>query len=263
MITRLLQRSWIRAAGYWVFAVGMGFILILIEDADIEPMFSFLAFIYWSLLLYWAIRWIFSQVKSVLRQKKEKINLELMHLKSQVSPHFFFNTLNNLYGLISKDGEKARQMVLTLSEMMRYSLYKGEKELVPLEDELTFISNYVDLHKARYHKVNDIRLHRSIEKPGIRVMPLLFIILVENAFKHGMENLRENAFVHMELTADGNKIEFSVKNNYDPGQTESNVNGIGLRNLARRLELAYPKRHSLSYSASAGIYNANLTLLTK
>lgn len=264
MISTLLRRPWIRIYGYWLFAIGMGTVLILIEDADIEPMFSILAFFYWSLLLYWAARWIFNQIKSILRRRKEKINLELMHLKSQVSPHFLFNTLNNLYGLINKDTGQARQMLLRLSEMMRYSLYDGQKEWVPLEDELTYIRNYMDLHQSRYHKVSDIRLHCSISEPGITVMPLLFIILLENAFKHGIETLREKAFVHVELTADANEIQFSVKNNYDPTSlNENNGQGIGLRNLARRLELAYPGRHSLVYSTNNDIYSAELTLRTK
>jgi LytS/YehU family sensor histidine kinase len=264
MISTLLRKPWIRTCGYWLFAIGMGTILILIEDADIEPMFSILAFIYWSLLFYWGARWIFNQIKAILRQRKEKINLELMHLKSQVSPHFFFNTLNNLYGLIDKDSAQAKQMLLTLSEMMRYSIYDGQKESVPLEDELKYIRNYMDLHKARYYKVSDIRLHHSITQPGITVMPLLFIILLENAFKHGIETLREKAFVHVELTADVNEIHFSIKNNFDPTCQKGNEGqGIGLQNLARRLELVYPRRHSLTYSTNADIYSAKLTLQTK
>jgi LytS/YehU family sensor histidine kinase len=264
MISTFFRRPWIRTYGYWLFAIGMGTVLLLIEDADIEPMFSFMAFIYWSLLIYWAARWIFNQIKSILKQRKEKINLELMHLKSQVSPHFFFNTLNNLYGLINKDSEQAKQMLLTLSEMMRYSIYDGQKEWVPLEDELTYIRNYIDLHKARYHKVSDIQLHHSITQPGITVMPLLFIILLENAFKHGIENMREKAFVHVKLTADANEIHFYIENNFDPTiQNEINGQGIGLQNLKRRLELEYPKRHSLTYSANADIYSAQLTLHTK
>lgn len=264
MISSLFKRSLIGVYGYWLFAIGMGTILILIEDADIEPMFSIMAFFYWALLFYWGARWIFNQIKSILRQRKEKIDLELLHLKSQVSPHFLFNTLNNLYGLIDKDIAKAKQMVLTLSEMMRYSLYIGQKEWVPLEDELKFIQNYIDLHKARYHKVSDIQLQHSITQPGITVMPLLFIILLENAFKHGIENLREKAFVHVKLTADANEIQFYIENNYDPTiQKEINGEGIGLQNLERRLKLVYPKRHTLTWSTNADIYKAQLTLQTK
>jgi two-component system sensor histidine kinase AlgZ len=264
MISTLLRRPWIRTCGYWLFTIGMGTVLLLIEDADIEPMFSILAFIYWSLLFYWGASWIFNQIKSILKQRKEKISLELMHLKSQVSPHFFFNTLNNLYGLIDKDTAQAKQMILTLSEMMRYSIYDGQKEWVLLEDELKYIRNYIDLHKARYHKVSDIRLNHSIRKPGITVTPLLFIILLENAFKHGLETLREKAFVHVELTADVHEIQFSIINNFDSTCQKGNKEqGIGLQNLARRLELVYPGRHSLTWSTNDDSYSAKLTLQTK
>ncbi len=242
----------------------MGIILILIEDADIEPMFSILAFFYWSLLFFWGARWLFNQIRSVIKQKKEKVNLELLHLKSQVSPHFFFNTLNNLYGLIDKDTRKAKQMILTLSEMMRYSIYDGQKESVLLEEELKYIRNYIELHRARYHKESDIQLNHSIAREGISVMPLLFIILLENAFKHGVETLREKAFVHVNLKANENEINFTIRNNFDTiGKQGVEEPGIGLQNLKRRLALVYPKRHSFTHEINADIYSTQLTLLLK
>lgn len=264
MFSRLLAKPWFKPVGYWSFVIVGGFILLLLEDADIEPMFSFMAFIYWALVNYWAARWIFNQVRSVLKRRKEKISVELMHLKTQVSPHFFFNTLNNLYGMIDKDSAQAKQMLLTLSEMMRYSVYDGQKEWVSLENELKFIGNYIDLHKSRYHKVSDIRLNHAIHESGIQVMPLLFIILLENAFKHGVETLRENAFVHVDLVTNANEVSFSVQNNFDPSiQKKENEEGIGLRNLSRRLELVYHGRHQLSYSINNDIYTAKLVLRNK
>lgn len=257
-------KSFIQRYGYWLFIVGMGFVLILIEDADIEPMFSIMAFFYWSLLFFWGARWIFNQIKSIIKQKKEKKNIELLHLQSQVSPHFFFNTLNNLYGLIDKDSSKAKQMVLTLSEMMRYSIYDGQKEWVTLEEELKYIKNYIALHKARYHKTSDIQFIHTISKEGVTVMPLLFIILLENAFKHGVENLREKAFVHISLVADAEQISFTIKNNFDPtDKKDTEEQSIGLQNLKRRLALVYPKRHSLTQTINADIYTAQLTLRSK
>lgn len=263
MISTFLGKPLLQKYGYWLFILGMGSILILIEDAAIEPMFSIIAFFYWSLLFFWGARWIFNQIKTIIKQKKEKTNIELLHLKSQVNPHFFFNTLNNLYGLIDKDSTKAKQMVLTLSEMMRYSLYDGQKEWVTLEEELKYIKNYIALHNARYHKAIDIQLHDTIQNEGIKVMPLLFIILLENAFKHGVENLREKAFVHVNLNANEKEIHFSIENNFDPtDQKETEEQGIGLQNLERRLELVYPKRYTLTHSKNTDIYSAKLTLLT-
>lgn len=249
----------IRQYGYWIFAVGMGIVLVVLEDLDIEPFFSIAAFAYWSLLFYWGIRWIFDQIKTTLKQKKEKTNIELLHLQSQVNPHFFFNTLNNLYGLIEKDTKKAQQLILKLSDMMRYSIYDGQKYTVALEEEIEYIDNYIELHTARYYKKIEIKFNKQIQKEGIRVKPLLFIILIENAFKHGVENLRENAYVHIHLTANKNEISFAVENNFEykePGE----IQGIGLKNLQRRLELIYPKNHSLSLSIANNTYKAQLIL---
>ena len=246
--------------GYWIFAVVVGFSLIFWGDEeDIEPTYSIVAFFYWSLLIYWGARWLFGQIKSTIKQKKEMASIELIHLQSQVSPHFFFNTLNNLYGLIDKDANKAKEMVLKLSDMMRYSIYDGQKEWVTLEEELAYLKNYIELHKARYHKEIDIKLQHHIQQDGIKVMPLLFIILLENAFKHGVENLRENAYVHINLIASEDEIHFAIENNFDINEI-SKEHGIGLKNLKRRLELVYPKRHSLSFSETNNIYKAQLTL---
>ncbi|MEP4091239.1 histidine kinase [Reichenbachiella sp.] len=247
---------------YWVFAIGVGMMLLLLEEADIEPFFSITSFFYWSLLAYWAVRWTFRQIRSTLRQKREKTNVELLHLQSQVNPHFFFNTLNNLYGLIEKDSKKAKDMVLKLSDMMRYSIYEGQKDWVILEDELEYIRNYIELHKVRYHKETDIKLNLHIQQEGIRVMPLLFIILLENAFKHGVENLRKEAYVHINLIASETEINFAIENNFDINE-QSEEPGIGLQNLERRLELVYPKRHTFSHTATNNIYKAQLTLKSK
>lgn len=249
--------------GYWLFVVVMGIALIFWEnEEDIEPAYSIITFFYWSLLIYWAARWLFGQIKSTIKQKKEKANVELLHLQSQINPHFFFNTLNNLYGLIDKDSKKAKSMVLKLSDMMRYSIYDGQKEWVTLEEELEYIKNYIELHQARYHKETDIKLQHHIQQDGIMVMPLLFIILLENAFKHGVENLRENAYVHINLIANEDEIHFAIENNFDINGP-SKEQGIGLKNLTRRLELVYPKRHSLSSSETNDIYKAQLTLKSK
>ena len=264
-VISLIKRSkpLISKYGYWIFAVVIGIVLIFWEDEeDIEPFFSITTFLYWSLLFYWGARWLFGQIKSTLKQKKEKANVELLHLQSQVNPHFFFNTLNNLYGLIDQDTKKAKTMVLRLSDMMRYSIYDGQKESVTLEEELEYIKNYVELHKTRYHKETDIKLHHHIQQEGVNVMPLLFIILLENAFKHGVENLRENAYVHINLIGGENEIIFSIENNFDPDELVEKE-GIGLKNLKRRLELVYPKRHSLSLSVANDIYKAQLTLKSK
>ena len=213
------------------------------------------------LLIFLLSRWIFLQIKSVIRLKNEKAKTELLHLKSQVNPHFFFNTLNNLYGLMEKDS-KEREMVLKLSDMMRYSIYEGQKEWVTLQDELDYLKNYIELQAIRYHKKSDVQFNHKIEHPQAKIMPLLFIILLENAFKHGLENLDKNAYIHMGLSESGNEVTFLVENNFELHQAPNN-DGIGLKNLKRRLTLVYPNKHSLSFDVAANIYKVILTLKLK
>lgn len=258
MISKL--KLLIRKYRYWLFAVVGGVILILIDEIeDIEPIFSISAFIYWSLLFYWAAHWAFNQGKSILKLKTEKEKTELLHLQNQVNPHFFFNMLNNLYGLVDKDSKKAQELILKLSDMMRYSIYNGQKEWVLISEELSYLQNYIELHKMRYHKAIDIVFSHEIKDEDYKIMPLLFIILLENAFKHGVENLTEHAYVHINMKAENNQIFFNIENNFDPS-IETVHKGIGLDNLKRRLELVYPKNHSLSFTKTGDVYKAKLNI---
>ena len=167
--------------------------------------------------------------------------------------------LNNLYGLVKIDTDEAQKLILKLSETMRYSIYEGEKEIVSLKEEVKFLENYIELHKMRYHKTVDVNFIVDI-KPELKVAPLLFIILIENAFKHGVENLRKNAKISMQLTATDREIKFIVENNFDSSADAENQAGIGLKNLTRRLELIYPDKHELLFSVSENVYHVQLTL---
>lgn len=203
--------------------------------------------------------WFTKQLISIAQLKNEKAKAELMLLKSQVNPHFFFNMLNNLYGLVAKDTKKAQELILKLSDMMRYSIYEGEKEIVTLEEEIDYLKNYIELHQMRYHKKIVIDFNANIDE-NCKVVPLLFIILLENSFKHGVETLRENAFVKVDVVSDKNEIQFTVENNFGSHGNNGNKSGIGLNNLRRRLALIYPNKHKLSFLIVENIYKAQLIL---
>ncbi|MEX1382830.1 sensor histidine kinase [Lutibacter sp.] len=247
---------------YKIMLVIAGFILVLFNDTfgKLEGFVEFIA-LYFIILFITIAYWIFKQIKSIIKLKNEKEKTELLHLKSQVNPHFFFNTLNNLYGLMEKDS-KERQMVLKLSDMMRYSIYEGEKDWVTLKNELDYLKNYIELQEIRYHKKSDVQFNHKIENPNAKIMPLLFIILLENAFKHGLENLEKDAYIHIDLTESENEVQFVIENNFELQQT-SNQEGIGLKNLKRRLNLVYPKKHSLSFDVNSNIYKVILSLKLK
>ncbi|WP_299114885.1 sensor histidine kinase [uncultured Winogradskyella sp.] len=239
-------------------------VIILQKDnvlflGDYHPAVAIIVLIYYCILLILGVIWVLIQLKSVLALKNENKKNELLHLQSQVNPHFFFNMLNNLYGLVDVDTEKAKALILKLSDLMRYSIYEGERKTVTLEEEIEYLENYIELHKMRYHKDVEVTFNSNIDKSGYQIMPLLFIILVENAFKHGVENLTSDAYVHMNLTAKNGKVSFEVKNNFDNAELPEKP-GIGIQNLKRRLMLVYPKAHQLVFEKSNDIYKAELKL---
>jgi len=240
----------------------IGVVIVLFNDSfgKIEGFLEFIA-LYFILIFITITHWIFKQIKSIIRLKNEKEKTELLHLKSQVNPHFFFNTLNNLYGIMERDSME-REMVLKLSHMMRYSIYEGEKEWVTLQQEFDYLKNYVELQEIRYHKKSDIQFNSELNNPQARIMPLLFIILVENAFKHGLENLEKDAYIYINLTENNDTVNFVVENNFEAQQT-SNHEGIGLKNLQRRLELVYPNQHKLSFKEDSNTYKVTLSLKIK
>jgi len=202
--------------------------------------------------------WIFEQWKWVRNLKAEQSKTELSLLRSQINPHFFFNTLNNLYALTVKNSEKAPEVILKLSDMMRYTIYEGEKETVKLIDEIDYLNNYIELHKIRYKKTVEITFNHTVD-PNTTIAPLLYIILLENAFKHGIETLTENAFIHINLFEDNDVIHFHIENNFDINEL-SESKGIGLQNLKRRLSLLYNQKHELIVDTKNNIYTTTLKI---
>ena len=255
-----ISTSTIRNIAFWLFSLGIGALLLILESYNSDDPFIATGLLYFPIMIFLIIRWFFNQVRSVLQLKNEQTKTELLHLKSQVNPHFFFNMLNNLYGLVEKDSKKAQQLILKLSEIMRYSIYEGQKEEVTLEQEIEYLQAFIELHKMRYHKSIDVRFTIDVHQENLRIMPLLFIILLENAFKHGVENLIKDAFIKISLKTENKHLYFEVENNFDTSELPDNP-GIGLKNLSRRLELVYPKKHTLSYSIKDEVYKATLSLI--
>lgn len=243
---------------WWLVAVlAITTVVFIVDDLEFEA--TLLSFFTFLLLLVIGARWVFREIRFVNELKNEKSKTELLHLKSQVNPHFFFNMLNNLYGLIESDAKKAQGLVLKLSEMMRYSIYDGQNEFVTIQEEIDYLQNYIALHQMRYRKDIDIKFEIDIQHEHVKITPLLFIILLENAFKHGVENLRENAFVHVEMVVKEKELRFTLENNFDASEGEKE-GGIGLKNLKRRLELSYPEKHYLSLFKNEDVFVSELIL---
>ncbi|MEM7375124.1 MAG: sensor histidine kinase [Bacteroidota bacterium] len=202
--------------------------------------------------------WFYEQWRWLRSLQADKAKAELALLKSQINPHFFFNTLNNLYGLAVEKSDQAPAVILTLSEMMRYTIYEGKEEWVPLKKEIVYLENYIELHRIRYQNQVDIRFDIQGSNDW-QVAPLLFIILLENAFKHGAESLTEGAYIHMSLHSSKEELVFAIENNFDQSQNMK-AEGIGLINLNKRLHHIYPKQHELLLEEHSSVYTARLSI---
>lgn len=193
--------------------------------------------------------------------EKEKLNSELALLKNQISPHFFFNTLNNIYSLISVNAEDSQKAVLKLSKLMRYLLYESDHGNTLLSSEIEFMKNYIDLMKLRMSDKVDLKVAFPSEFEDRYLPPLLFIPFIENAFKHGI-SYREMSFIEIALEADQKKISFICLNSIPKRQENdsSSHQGIGLENVKKRLSLLYPDSHELIIDRSEKVFKVLLTL---
>ena len=202
----------------------------------------------------------YRQHKREKKLKEEKLISELQLLKAQINPHFFFNTLNNLYGLIINKSDKAPELVLKLSEMMRYTIYRGKEDFVSIEDEINYLRAFIALQEIRLKKEIDITFTQRIKNPKARIAPLLFIILLENAFKHGVEKIIEKGIIDVDIEENKEYIHFEVSNNYIQNNTKNEHKGIGIKNLIKRLQLIYPNKHDFLISDENGVYKAVLKI---
>lgn len=204
-----------------------------------------------------AIKW-FRQNNELATLAREKSETELNLLKQQINPHFFFNTLNNLYALSLTQDKQTPEAILQLSELMRYVIYRGKEESVAIAEEVKYIEDYIWLQQIRLHKPFEFRFEKNIADEKLHIPPLLFITLVENAFKHGIEPAEKACFLHLILKSDAESLLFSCENPVE--EKASAEGGIGLSNLKRRLELRFPGRHGLSLEQGQQGYKATLTL---
>lgn len=192
---------------------------------------------------------------------------ELQLLQSQLSPHFLFNTLNNLYGLSITEHEKVPVLLLKLSELLRYSVYETKEVFVSLAEEVKYLKNYIGFEKIRLGKRLDLKLNfPEPAQVNARIAPMLLIVFVENAFKHSGNTYDEKIYVKIDLELQDHHLLFRVENSYQkPGREFSGIkkhSGFGLENLRKRLDLLYKNEHELKIEESEKEYKVNLTLNT-
>ncbi len=178
---------------------------------------------------------------------EEKLSSELQLLKNQLHPHFLFNTLNNLYGMVLTKDERSPQVVLQLSQLLSYMLYECDQPSISLEKELEMLNNYIELEKIRHGDRVNIHFNVLGNPSGKRMAPLLIFPFVENAFKHGVSNNSQTSDVFIEIDVQ-DAFKLMVKNAVFPSKKSSTMqahSGIGLENMRRRLALIYPNKHAL------------------
>jgi sensor histidine kinase YesM len=194
-------------------------------------------------------------------EEKKRTEAELLNLRQQLNPHFLFNTLNNIYALIAISPEKAQNSMLELSKLLRYVLYENNGNYVPLKQELSFIKNYVELMRIRLNSEVELKIEINVTETDKLVAPLLFITLIENAFKHGTSP-DQPSFIHIDIHENNDEqLICDIRNSYFPkNETDQSGSGIGLDNLRRRLEILYPHKHIISSEKVGETFVAKLII---
>lgn len=210
-----------------------------------------------SIPLILVIQW-FKQNNEISTLEKEKAQTELNLLKQQINPHFFFNTLNNLYALSLAKSDATPEVVMQLSELMRYVIYKGKENRVAIADEVKYLEDYIQLQQIRLNKTLDLSFEKNIIDHPLLIPPVLLVIFIENAFKHGIEPAEKACFLHMKLDATDKFLYFECINSYEPA--DNVASGIGLENLKRRLALTYPDQYELTIDQQDNTFKASLKI---
>ena len=193
--------------------------------------------------------------------KEQQLFSELNYLKAQLHPHFFFNTLNNIYALALKQSADTAPLVAKLADMMRYILYEARKEKVTLSREVAFLSDYISAEQIRHQQHISITFDVQGISMQDMIEPLILLPFVENAFKHGLQDELHSGYVHVVICRDEKAITLEVSNSKPLQETPDKPQGIGLHNAIKRLELLYPQRYQLQINEDDSSYQVNLSLL--
>ena len=202
------------------------------------------------------------RIRQQLQEEKQKnTEAELAWLKNQINPHFLFNTLNNISSLTQIDADAAQDAIAQLSDLLRYAMYETNKPQVPISGEVEFMKNYINLMKLRCNAMTSVSSQFTIHNSQLEIAPLLFISLIENAFKHGM-NSSAPATIDVSLTQEDDKLVFVCDNTNNPKPTKDRSgSGIGLENTRRRLDLLYARRYEWEQTVTPeNIYHVRILL---
>lgn len=276
----LIDRLWFKKQ--YIFFILVVVILILCVSYSKYELFSYFdlhkgkrhmppfhAFVYFDFLsnllpvvFAMAIRYARRNFSLEIAQKEaqaHKLQADLTQLRYQLQPHFFFNALNNIYSLIEFDPQKAQQSVHSLSKLMRHFMQNSDQKQISLAEEVDFLQQYISLMQLRLTDKTTVQVDFPKQVPQLTIAPLLFISLVENAFKHGVSATAATT-LSFSLSVEGDTIIFRSENTKIPTQESLYSSGIGIDNLKKRLTLLYPERHQYTIEEKEGKYIAQLTI---
>ena len=202
----------------------------------------------------------YSDQKTTKDLQQEQLQTELKFLKSQINPHFLFNSLNNLYALTLSKSDSAPEVVLRLSNILRYILYESNEGYVSVRKEMEHVKDYVAVEKLRLGMgvTIDIDIDDAIQDDPVE--PMLFLTLVENAFKHSEDILPEKRFIRIHAKSLDTGFRFLIENTFSPSKRDTETGGIGLENIKKRLNLIYPNQHDIKSSTADGVYRVDLII---
>lgn len=224
----------------------------------LSAFFTSLIFVFLSIVLKFSTDWFLNE--RIQRDlENQRLTAELSFLKSQVNPHFLFNSLNSIYSLAYQRSETTPEAILKLSEIMRYMLYESNDNKVDLEKEIHYLQNYIDLQKIRFGYKAFVEFEVKGDVGMQRIAPLLLISFIENAFKHGVANDPETP-IRMNIAVEDGMLNFHIENKKHTNNRDAS-GGIGLSNVKRRLNLLYPKKYDLQITDTEAYYMCNLKLV--
>jgi two-component system LytT family sensor kinase len=213
-------------------------------------------------IAYKSSRLALEKEKEAFLLKNENLDSELKFLRSQINPHFLFNALHNIYTLSLIKSVKTPEMIIMLSDMLRFMLYDCKKEKVMINKEVDYLKNFITLSKLKDDRIKNIKTEFIIEKEDLRIEPMLFIPFLENSFKHSKIEDLENGWINLKMGTTSNRVAFELNNSIpNTSFTKDDIGGIGLENVKRRLALLYPDNHELSINKTADTFSVKLNLL--
>ncbi len=212
----------------------------------------FSVFLIGTTLIKLSIDWFYFNTNEnrQLKTEKEQIQTQLSFLRSQINPHFLFNSLNVIYALALESKEETKDAIVQLSDILRYIIYDSSTNQVALKDEITLLNNYIEFQKFRHRESEKIEFKHNIDNDNYLIYPMLLLPLIENSFKYGIKGDMNNTFINISLTQKDDEFVFYIENNYsEDSLNETNeYSGVGIENIKKNLEIVYSKKHEFKIS---------------